>query len=215
MNSDSKNERRNGLLLAAAVVTVAVHTAMAFLLWMDQEKEVVRPPEAITVRIVVPPKPVQPVPPRPKPVVKEMAIPQEVPKDPVSIPEPEPQIKSYEIPEETPPSPESGPVEEQTIIPMEEPPITPPLYNADYLNNPVPPYPMQAKRSGIEGVVVVRVLVSPSGLPEKVELYRTSGYTMLDEAALKAVKTWTFIPARQGNEPIAAAVDIPIRFHLN
>jgi protein TonB len=197
--------RRSHALMSIAL-TFAVHTtAVSALLWMEQEKEATRPPQAITVGLVAPPKPVQPAPPppRPKKVVKQVVIPQE----PTPVPEPVPQIEPSVMPQEVLPPLEPEPVEEL--------PTTPPLYTADYLNNPIPPYPIQAKRAGIEGIVLVRVLVSPSGLPQKVEVCRTSGYTVLDEAALKAVKNWTFIPARQGKEPITSSAEVPIRFQLN
>jgi protein TonB len=37
---------------------------------------------------------------------------------------------------------------------------------------------------------------------------------MLDEAAMNAVKHWSFVPARQGDTPIPAWVDVPILFRL-
>jgi len=93
-------------------------------------------------------------------------------------------------------------------------PVEPPEYNAAHLHNPPPPYPPIAKRLKIEGTVLVRVLVSPAGLPQQIELAHTSGASVLDEAALKAVRNWAFLPARKGTEPIAAWVEIPIDFHL-
>jgi protein TonB len=38
---------------------------------------------------------------------------------------------------------------------------------------------------------------------------------MLDEAAIKAVRQWSFVPARQGDAAIAAPLDVPVRFRLN
>jgi protein TonB len=38
---------------------------------------------------------------------------------------------------------------------------------------------------------------------------------MLDEAALKAVQGWSFVPARRGSTPFATEVDVPVRFRLN
>ncbi|MDR3581442.1 MAG: TonB family protein [Oryzomonas sp.] len=89
-----------------------------------------------------------------------------------------------------------------------------PSYGAAYLRNPAPPYPITAKRLKLQGTAIVRVLVSPEGQPKNVELEKTSGVRLLDDAAVEAVKHWSFVPARRGNNRIAASVNVPIRFHL-
>ncbi len=86
--------------------------------------------------------------------------------------------------------------------------------NAAYLNNPRPIYPFAARRLGVEGTVVLRVHVSAGGAPQQVQLFRSSGSALLDEAALKAVKGWTFVPAREGTTPISHWVEVPINFQL-
>jgi protein TonB len=89
-----------------------------------------------------------------------------------------------------------------------------PVFDADYLHNPKPAYPPIARRLKLEGTVIVQVLVSAAGKPAIVRLGKSSGSSVLDQAALTAVQSWSFIPARQGGEPVPAWVDIPIRFHL-
>ena len=93
--------------------------------------------------------------------------------------------------------------------------IIAPRFDADYLNNPSPPYPAAARRLRLQGTVVLRVTVSDSGLPLEIRVVQSSGASILDQAALKVVRDWTFVPARQGVEKISAAVDVPIRFVLN
>jgi protein TonB len=90
----------------------------------------------------------------------------------------------------------------------------PPDFNAGYLNNPPPAYPSISRRSGEQGRVILRVLVSAAGNPEKVELRTSSTFSRLDEAALGAVRRWRFVPARQGDKPVAAWVLVPIIFTL-
>lgn len=92
--------------------------------------------------------------------------------------------------------------------------IEPPHFNVAYLNNPRPAYPPLARKLGLEGLVVLRVQVGVAGAPEQVAVARTSGAPVLDEAALKAVQGWMFVPARRGDTPVAHAVDVPIRFQL-
>ena len=92
--------------------------------------------------------------------------------------------------------------------------IEPPHFNVAYLNNPRPAYPPMARRLGIEGLVVLRVQVSAKGTPDQVAVAQTSGTQVLDEAALRAVQGWSFVPARLGEKPIAHVVDVPVRFQL-
>jgi protein TonB len=81
-------------------------------------------------------------------------------------------------------------------------------------NNPRPEYPRAAREAGWEGTVVLQVLVLPDGRAGSVTLHKTSGHSILDEAALSAVKGWRFFPAMDGNFPIQSAVRLPIRFDL-
>lgn len=92
--------------------------------------------------------------------------------------------------------------------------IEPPHFNVAYLSNPLPDYPPLARKLGLEGLVVLRVQVGVAGAPEQVAVAQTSGALVLDEAALKAVQGWKFVPARRGDTPVAHAVDVPIRFQL-
>ena len=83
------------------------------------------------------------------------------------------------------------------------------------LGRTIPPvYPRIARESGWEGTVVVRVAVQPDGHPERIEVRKSSGHTVLDKAAVEAVKKWKFSPAKDGNIPIRSVVEIPINFDL-
>jgi protein TonB len=90
-----------------------------------------------------------------------------------------------------------------------------PRFDADYLDNPAPRYPPLSRRMREEGVVLVRVYVSPNGAPEVIELKQSSGSARLDESALLAVRQWKFVPARRAGEAIPAWVVVPIAFSLN
>lgn len=93
-------------------------------------------------------------------------------------------------------------------------PVTQPRFNADYLDNPKPPYPAASRRMGEEGEVRLRVHVDTTGQAQQIEVYRSSGFPRLDQAALDTVKQWRFVPARQGDQPIPAWVIVPIQFSL-
>ena len=85
---------------------------------------------------------------------------------------------------------------------------------AGFASNQRPDYPESARRRREEGRVVVHVAVSADGLPVDVTVASTSGYPVLDAAAVAAVRRWHFVPATQGGVPVAAGADVPIRFHL-
>lgn len=93
-------------------------------------------------------------------------------------------------------------------------PVTPPEFDAAYLHNPAPEYPLEARRVREEGTVMLQVEVSPEGRALEALVEHSSGWQLLDEAALSAVKRWRFVPARQGSDPVAAWVLVPIQFEL-
>lgn len=95
-----------------------------------------------------------------------------------------------------------------------DPPLMPPTFSAAYLRNPAPAYPAAARRSGSQGTVMLKVLVSPEGTPLRVELDQSSGFKSLDGAALDAVKGWRFIAARRGTQNIEGWVRVPVVFRL-
>lgn len=96
-----------------------------------------------------------------------------------------------------------------------EPVVEPPKFGAAYLNNPAPTYPPVSRRSGEQGRVLLRVLVSENGLAESVQLDSSSGYEKLDRAAIEAVKKWSFVPAKRSNQPVSAYVLVPVKFSLS
>jgi protein TonB len=77
-----------------------------------------------------------------------------------------------------------------------------------------PEYPVAARRLGLQGRVVLRVHVGVDGAALSVEVEESSGHAVLDEAAVAAVRGWTFEPAREGECPVESFVSVPIRFRL-
>jgi protein TonB len=93
--------------------------------------------------------------------------------------------------------------------------IEPPRFGVAYLNNPAPEYPALSRRSGEEGRVLMKVLVSTDGAAETVQIEKSSGSERLDQAAMNAVKRWRFIPAQKNKQPLSAYVLVPMKFALN
>ena len=212
-------------------VAVALHAALGALLYHGHQAASLARSTSVPIMVsfitpepVVPPKPQPPQPvvepkPAPKQAVKPKPKPAEKPVIASKSPEPAP----YAAPE---PEPEPEPVAEQAPPPappaapapaVADAPVqtAPPRFNADYLQNPKPPYPNLSRRLQEEGTVVLRVYVSPNGLPEQVEVSKSSGYARLDESALNTVrKYWKFVPARRGDTPVGGWVLVPIAFTL-
>jgi periplasmic protein TonB len=90
-----------------------------------------------------------------------------------------------------------------------------PRFDAAYLANQPPAYPSSARRRGIEGTTIVEARVGLAGDPRDVKLAVSAGDEALDRAAMEAVRTWRFVPARRGDQLIEASVRIPLVFRLN
>ncbi|MCX6551557.1 MAG: energy transducer TonB, partial [Acidobacteria bacterium] len=67
----------------------------------------------------------------------------------------------------------------------------------------------------VEDVVVLKVLVAPSGRAEDVQVLRGSQKDpAFDAAAMIAVRQWAFTPARKGGQPVASWYNVGVPFQL-
>lgn len=85
---------------------------------------------------------------------------------------------------------------------------------AEYSHNPAPRYPRAALLKNIQGNLVLSVKVGAKGEPLEVDVEKSSGYSILDEAAVEAVRKWHFIPAKVGAIAIPSQVRIPVQFKI-
>lgn len=85
---------------------------------------------------------------------------------------------------------------------------------AAYRHAPAPRYPMAAREQGLEGVVVLSVLVRHDGRVDDARVAVSSGAVVLDQAALAAVRTWLFAPARRDGRAVESVVEVPVKFAL-
>ena len=85
----------------------------------------------------------------------------------------------------------------------------------DYAHNPKPDYPVVLRERGVGGVVWLRVWVDAKGHPKEIEVAKGSGYRLFDEAALRAVQKWRFIPAYDAQQSLASWVEFAVRFVVN
>ena len=193
------------------VLVVAAHFAIAWAAFHSRAEPIVSPPQALQVRLIAPERtesarpqtsgrshPQRPVPAQVSTPPRESATAMVAPMPAAAIETPQP-AKTEALAAAAAPAPAT---------------LTPPRFDAHYLDNPAPIYPALSRRVGEEGRVLLRVFVGIDGLPAKIELHQSSGYSRLDTVAQETVRRWRFAAARLGNERVGAWVVVPISFSL-
>lgn len=210
-----------GHLLALTGVT-ALHAGIVAWAMAPQPPLAIPQQQVIQISMVAPtviqqkqaPEPAQEAKKIPKTPPKEMGMVKVEPK-PRPMPKAEPKLEKTEQSKEV--------VEQRTQLTSglqsqqakeTKAAITEPVAAA-YLKNPAPEYPSRARSRRQQGTVMLEVRVTPAGSPKVVEISRSSGYRLLDVAALDAVKQWRFVPARRGSERVEASVVVPVEFRIN
>jgi periplasmic protein TonB len=176
--------------------------------------QIIEPP----ARIIEPALPVPPAPspsPAPAPAAQKKAVTKAPPSQQQAAPQPltiadtspEP---SAEVAAVTP-VPPSAPA---PVAPPEPAPpsVQLPSSDADYLQNPTPPYPPLSRRLGETGRVVHRVWIGTDGKAERAELVKSSGFARLDSAAYDTVMRWRYVPGKRNGVALTMPVDVPINF---
>jgi len=81
---------------------------------------------------------------------------------------------------------------------------------------PQPAYPAEAKQAGVEGMVVVQLYISAEGSVVEHRILKAKPEDAGFQAEVERVlPQWRFTPARKNNKPIAAWVQVPVKFKLN
>lgn len=78
-----------------------------------------------------------------------------------------------------------------------------------------PEYPELARKAGLTGTVILRILVYKDGTVKDVIVARPSGSDVgFEESAVAAAKQWVFKPAIQNQKPISVWINYPVKFTL-
>jgi protein TonB len=213
-------ERSRWPALALVAAIAGLH-AGAIATFAGAGKQTARVPVAVSIalapqRLEAPPPP----PPPPKPAWQP-------PRARAVTPAPQPQPQRLAAAPASnlapsPPSPDSvaaaepapAPAPAQAPAPAAGESLIEPRGYAGYLRNPAPAYPPMAQRRGLEGQAVLKVHVLATGQPDSVTVARSSGHAILDEAAVKAVVSWAFAPARRGHTAVDGWVQVPLTFKI-
>ena len=213
--------------VVVTLFVVAVHVVALWLLqtgMLRRAVELVVPAQVIAEFIEPPrpkdePPPPPPPPPEPHPT-KQIVAPA---PQPIAIadPTPAPNAPVGVIEPPAPLPPVAAPVAPAPPAPAAPPPATPapprvelPSSDADYLQNPKPPYPPMSKRLNEQGTVIMRVLIGTDGLPQQAEIRKSSGFSRLDESAATTVMKWRYVPGKRAGVPEAMWFNVPINFVL-
>lgn len=83
------------------------------------------------------------------------------------------------------------------------------------LANPAPiPYPRWAVRQGWQGRFDIALEILKDGSVGPTQVMRSTGYSLLDQSAEKAVKKWKFHPAIENGQPVATCIQMPVLFQI-
>ena len=74
-------------------------------------------------------------------------------------------------------------------------------------------YPVIARKQGIEGNVIVKIIVDEEGVPNSPTIMRSPS-PLLEDAAVEAVMKQRFEPGRQRGRAVKVEVVIPVKFRL-
>lgn len=207
-----------------ALSVVALHIGFIWVLQsglLMRAAEIVIPAEILT-QFVDPPAPkAEPVPPAPptpavqkKTVPKAPLLPQPQPLA-IADPTPSPNAPTGVItpPVQAAPAPVAAVAAAPAAAPA--PPVVQlPSSDADYLQNPRPPYPALSRRLGEQGRVVHSVLIGVDGRPVSARLIKSSGFERLDKAAYDAIMKWRFSPGKRNGVPEAMSFNVPFDWVL-
>jgi protein TonB len=212
---DRKQSRNRVGLIAAIGVTVALHAVIITI--VNRPMQITPLPRKLPEMALE----IAPPPPPPPPVVQPKPLPQVAAPKPAARPIPpsvpivqsvaQTDAPSADAVQVAPPPPPPAPV---AAAPEPEQ-VTEPRGYAGYLNNPAPSYPSAAQKRGLQGRVILKIHVLASGQPDNISVAKSSGYDILDEAAIKAVNAWVFDPAKRGQKPIDGWVNVPINFKIS
>ena len=208
----------------ALLLLLAIVGAVAPLLGTTKPAPVILPVEImpqIKEHRIDPPKPIAPPLPHPTPQAHSP-----VAKPAIPVPVPDAAPTPIETPTPTPSNTDAGPA-----IPSGPSTGTTTGVGDDALPSPDAPtyveqlptvvksvkpiYPTLPKEAGIEGLVVVKVLVGKDGHVLDVLLSDKIQVPMLNEAALTAARQWMFTPGMDNGRAVACWITIPFRFRLH
>lgn len=121
---------------------------------------------------------------------------------PVEAPPPIQNVTTKAPPPPPPPAPPRAPTPGTSIGITSRPDVS------DY-------YPEQARREGQEGRPQIKVCIDAKGKLASAEVAQSSGFPLLDEAAVKVAKATRYKAATSEGKPVESCATLPVKFELH
>jgi protein TonB len=116
------------------------------------------------------------------------------------------------------PTPDPSPC----LFPTPSPSQLPPSYASSTVlarpnasKNSAPIYPDIARKKGWAGTLILQAKISAQGSVESLKILQSTGYDVLDQSAITAVRQWHFHPQKVNGKPTPVTVELPVKFSLN
>lgn len=87
------------------------------------------------------------------------------------------------------------------------------IVNPQVIPRGEPKYTEEARSAGVQGTVVLSVVIDQQGVPKDIRVVSPLGFG-LDEAAMAAVALWRFRPGTKDGKPVAIVGQIEVSFRL-
>ena len=78
-----------------------------------------------------------------------------------------------------------------------------------------PIYPVAARKAGVEGKVVLSIVIDREGRVVELEVVESEPPGVFDEAVIEALRKWRYRPAIKDGEPVAVRVGQAVEMTLN
>jgi len=114
---------------------------------------------------------------------------------------------SFNSIDDVPPPPPPPSEQAQEFYAFDEPPVLVKFVN--------PKYPDLARQAGIEGTVLLNVLVGDDGKVLRVSVIQSDVTPAMEKAAMEAAKQFLWKPAKQRTVAVKASMAVPIRFRIH
>lgn len=208
--------RRQGANSTSFVAALAVNAALIAVI-ATSAPAIFAPPETVLDGYNVPIAP----PPPPPPVPEKREVATQPAATTIPIPDRKvdvdvPSVNDIATIDVLPPIADPTPPGSGTGVTVDAPRSAPVMVDAapDPRARFQPDYPASERRSGLEGVVVVRVLIGADGRVKSVERVRAASAAFFEATRKHALARWRFSPATEDGIPVESWRTMTVRFLL-
>ena len=145
-----------------------------------------------------------------QPIERPLVAPPQAPR----MPNIEPSADPEAVPTIKAPTLMPFPPTEQPWVPLDDGPFVATSARPRLVQGARADYPEMARLAGLQGLVMVKVLVGVDGRVEQVELLK-GVHPLIDRPALAAARKLVFAPGTQRDIPVPCYVAVPFRFNLD